>query len=334
MRTFFKIALLPGGLNRWLEKLVLELAEMPPTRIPASSTGCDHFRSSRGRDVDDAISRHGLRTLALCSIVLFVCTIPCPLFAQEQTGQTSSPVIESMSTVPWYDAEQHKLIPIDVSPRKDDSTNRESRWLPKPKSIAKSATNSATTTNTPPSNSGLFGSGYSVANLFGWVILATVVIVIVGVIVYAVGRAEMKLSGDVSHDSSGANGRLPDQQTLERIKHLPPELRRTDVNLRTECERLMLDGKYDQAIILLLGHQLLLLDKQGLLRLARGKTNGTYVRETRSNDADCAMWLRQTADAFEHSYFGRHSLSREVFVQLWQQNQSMEQSAIEHGGHP
>jgi len=112
----------------------------------------------------------------------------------------------------------------------------------------------------------------------------------------------------------------------ERIKHLPAELRRTDVNLRDESERLMKAGKYDHAIILLFGHQLLLLDHSGLLRLNRGKTNRKYVRETASVDSDSANHLHVTVDSFERSYFGRHSISESEFSELWRLNSELEKA--------
>ena len=162
-------------------------------------------------------------------------------------------------------------------------------------------------------------------NLFGWVLLAASVMAIVGAIVYGVSRAELSLNERKRAGSSESTAtELPDEQTLERIKHLPPELRRTDVNLRTECERLIGESQYEQAIILLLGHQLLLLDRYGLLRLSRGKTNGRYVRETRTHDESIARWLRETTDAFEQSYFGRHEIGGDVIQELWRQNELLE----------
>ncbi len=110
------------------------------------------------------------------------------------------------------------------------------------------------------------------------------------------------------------------------MKHLPAELRRTDVNLRSEAERLMQEGQYDQAIILLFAHQLLLLDRATLIRLNRGKTNGKYVRETRSVDPESAQWLRATVAAFERSYFGRHPIEQDDFTELWQSNLKLEES--------
>ena len=150
---------------------------------------------------------------------------------------------------------------------------------------------------------------------------------IIGSVIYMMSRSERLQRGAGSRD--GDDPELPDEQLLERIKHLPAELRRTDVNLRTECERLMKAGQYDQAIILLLGHQLLILDQAGYLRLNRGKTNGRYVRETGRQDPAIGKWLKQTTQAFEASYFGRHALADDLFTRLWLQNTQMETSVAE-----
>lgn len=244
-----------------------------------------------------------------------------------------SPVARSLESTPWFDAEKTQIVPIAIKPRTDDSIHRDSRWLPKPEAVKKTTpqANSATTANSGATN-GLFGTSMSLGNLFGWVLLLVIAMAIVGAIVYAISRAEINLPDNTKAAGAGSkDGQLPDEQTLERIKHLPPELRRTDVNLRTECERLKNEGRFDQAIILLLGHQLLLLDRNGLLRLSRGKTNGRYVRETRTNDQGSATYLRATADAFEQSYFGRHEIPAEVFEELWKQNDLLESAANTFG---
>ena len=239
-----------------------------------------------------------------------------------------SPVKQSLSNTPWYDAEAGRVRPIQLKPRDDDSAHRDSRWLPKPKKIKQSnsqSNNAATGTGGNGSNQGLFGTSFTLGNVLGWILLIVIVMALAGGAVYAISRAEMAMSGAGKAGSAGSgSNHQTDEQLLERIKHLPPELRRTDVDLRSECERLMGEGQFDQAIILLFGHQLLLLDQHGLLRLSRGKTNNRYVRETRMKDSRCATWLRQTADAFEHSYFGRHEIPSEIFQRLWTQNESME----------
>lgn len=249
-------------------------------------------------------------------------------------GTTSQPVDlrQSLRSAPWFDTQNDSLRPIRVQPRSDDTQHRSSRWRPKAKKL-KRPTKAAQPTAGGGTGTGIFGTGLSIGNVFGWVLLVTLVLMIVAAIIYAVSRAEIKLG----HGSNGGNTSakrtdLPDEATLERMKHLPPELRRTDVNLRSECERLMNENRFDQAIILLLGHQLLLLDQNGLLRLSRGKTNGRYVRETRGHDSSCGQWLRATTDAFEQSYFGRHEIPAEVFGELWRQNEHLERAAREFGG--
>ena len=276
--------------------------------------------------------------IALAVIVLALVVLPslsghvaCAGVAPSQTIEVDASVTESLDSAPWYDPESRQLVPIELEIRQDDSIHRESRWLPKPKKIDRpDPSSNAATTGAAPST-GLFGTSVTWGNLFGWVLLAVIVLGIVGVTVYAVSRAELRMENRSSAVAASRAKGLPDEQTLERIKHLPPELRRTDVNLRTECERLMHEGRYDQAIILMLGHQLLLLDRNGLLRLSRGKTNGRYVRETRNHHETIATWLRATADAFEQSYFGRHEISAHVFEQLWRQNEMLESATQAYG---
>jgi len=148
---------------------------------------------------------------------------------------------------------------------------------------------------------------------------------------YVLSRSEFAAEKS-SHANARNGSKSPDEQTLERMKHLPAELRRTDVNLRSEAHRLMQSGNYDQAIILLFGHQLLLLDRFGMLRLNRGKTNRKYVRETRSSDPTAAKSLQTTVTAFERSYFGRHTISQREFANIWQANQQLEKGIEQKQG--
>ncbi|MCG8652987.1 MAG: DUF4129 domain-containing protein [Pirellulales bacterium] len=225
----------------------------------------------------------------------------------------------------WYDSEEGRVLPIYVESVTDDSHNRNSRWLPKAKKVAK-PTNTNTTTGGGGGGkgTGLFGSGLTFGNLFGWMLLVAILITVVALLVYGFSKAEVDLGQDIKVRND-AHSKTPDEQMIERMKHLPAELRRTDVNLRTEAERLMNLGQYDQAIILLFGHQLLLLDRAGLLRLNRGKTNGKYVRQTRSVDPEAGRLLRAVVIAFEQSYFGRYPIQQRDFAELWQGNQRLEE---------
>ncbi|MEM9585853.1 MAG: DUF4129 domain-containing protein [Planctomycetota bacterium] len=226
----------------------------------------------------------------------------------------------------WYDAESGTVRPVDVESKLAESANRDSRWLPQARRVRERATPTATGgTGGGNWSWNLFGTDFTLGNVIGWIVLLVILVGVVWMLVYAVSRAEFEPATATANGASRVAGPT-DEQLKERIKHLPPELRRTDVNMRSEAERLMKEGAFDQAIILLFGHQLLLLDSAGLLRLTRGKTNGRYVREVKGSDRDTAKLLRGTADAFERSYFGRHTLTGPHFQGLWAANQMLEEN--------
>lgn len=258
---------------------------------------------------------------------LIVVSFATTLMAQTDASApaTTSPTEGVLTDSAWYDADAEQIVPIHVTPVTDDSMNRNSRWLPQAKKVAKPATAPATGGGGGTGGAGLFGTGLTIGNLFGWMLLIAVVAGAVALLLFTMSKTELDLTNKKGTKSADLL-KSTDEQTLERMKHLPAELRRTDVNLRSEAERLMGEGEYDQAIILLFGHQLLLLDRVGMLRLNRGKTNRRYVRETRRADPACAKRLKATVHAFERSYFGRHSITAPQFEQLWKSNEELERA--------
>jgi len=265
--------------------------------------------------------------------IIVLCSSSAGQQAATPDDQTS-PTGNALRTTPWFDAETNNLKPIDVKPQTDDSLNRNSRWLPKPKPVKRSsstssnknttANNQATTATASTTGNGLFNTGLNLQNLLGWIALGLIVIAGVGVIFYVLSQADLRSNELVKNRNRVLSGKPPDEQTLERMKHLPEELRRTDVNLRSEAQRLMQASQYDQAIILLFAHQLLLLDRVGALRLSRGKTNRKYIRETRATNPQVANCLEATVESFERSYFGRHKLTRTEFSDIWRANEQLE----------
>ena len=236
------------------------------------------------------------------------------------------PTAESITVADsvWYDADSKDLLPITVRDERTDTMNRDSRWTPKPNGT-KTQTTPTKTTATP------WGS-MSWGNLLGWVFLVMLMGVVVGLLVYVFANSSFDFR-PVPVQQVLAGKRALDEQTKQRIAELPAELRDTDVNPRTELERLMQRGDFDQAIIFLYGHQLLLLDRVSWLRLSRWKTNRQYVRETRGSNLDIGELLGRTVEAFERSYFGRHSLTRPQFDVLWKDNLRLEASVAAQGDH-
>lgn len=277
--------------------------------------------------------KFGVQTIA-AAVLLWV--VPCVAIAQSDndplrnhSGGVSNELVTDgvLNDTAWYDAESGQIVPIPVVPQTDDSMHRDSRWLPQAKRVAKPSTPTTSGGTTGGGTGGLFGSGLSVGNLLGWMLLIAIVAGAIALLLFAISKTEADLTSTKGRKSASVL-KASDEQILERMKHLPAELRRSDVNLRSEAERLMREGHFDQAIILLFGHQLLLLDRVGMLRLNRGKTNRRYVRETRRADRDAARRLKDTVHAFERSYFGRHSITAQQFQELWESNQTLE-NAIE-----
>lgn len=225
-------------------------------------------------------------------------------------------VVAPPASTTWYDAQTGELRPVSVRTDLPDSKNRDSRWLPRAAKVSAPAAPG-------PVAAGGTGGG---SHVVGWMLLAITAAILVGLMLYVFSKVEPDAWGSPRRAAVAGSEGL-DQQTLERMQHLPSEVRRTDVNLRDEAERLMNLGRLEEAIVLLFGHQLLLLDRCGILRLARGKTNGRYLRETRSHSQEAHRLLAPTVAAFEASYFGRHAPQAEQFKQLWADNAVLESLA-------
>lgn len=231
----------------------------------------------------------------------------------------------------WYDPETDRLVPLKVKTAADDSIHRDSRWLPKPKKIRQTPANGSGATpdgsrNFPGRFIDFLGSILSSANLFAWGVLILLVVGLVALLVYAYSRI------DQQPDFTAATTSLPDdldEQLAARIEQLPEELRQQTTDLRGAAQHWMQEGNFDRAIILLFGHQLLLLDRRQLIRLSRGKTNRQYLNEARSH-VEARSILRNTVEAFEASFFGRHPLSGERFSVLWDANERLEEILAQH----
>ncbi len=241
-----------------------------------------------------------------------------------RADDVAAPTEGALSSTPWYDPDSAELVPVRVETVTDDSAHRDSRWLPEAQRVRKQGSWSASASGGSGSGSGLFGTGLTWGNLFGWTVLVLILLAVVALLLYVFSKADFDMGG-------GTKGRVAtdgdtDEQTVERMKQLPAELRRTGIDLREEALRLMEQSEFEQAVILLFGHQLLLLDRAGLLRLSRGKTNGRYVRETRAIDPALARRLDTTVTSFERSYFGRHSIDADEFARLWENNVGLEKA--------
>ncbi|EKJ99174.1 hypothetical protein RBSH_05482 [Rhodopirellula baltica SH28] len=256
----------------------------------------------------------------------WMCIVVCVLFSSislqvmtrqafadqpTETEIVASPVTGSI----WFDDDAGELIPVEVSDQQTDTDNRDSRWTGVSRNKAKPA---------PAAPAAGANGGFTIARLIGWLMLAGLLVGIVSLLAWVFANSDFDFTpGNV--EQSLLTGEQLDRQTRQRMEHLPEALRDTSVNPRAQAERLMESGQYNEAVIYLYGHQLLLLDRVHWLRLARGKTNSRYVRETKRSQPDAGNQLQQTVSAFERAYFGRHEISKDEFQRLWQTNAVLEQ---------
>jgi hypothetical protein len=250
----------------------------------------------------------GIKTLFL----LAICLVGCSTVAAASPAEQPAPVVVDST---WFNSNEQSLVPIELEDDRVDSKNRDSRWLPKPPKPKAAAPPPATTTS--------WWNTLSFWQILGWLLLLLTVGGLVALLVYLFNNSSFDFRQDLPSQTIVHNLAL-DEQTKQRIAELPAELRDTNVSPRTELERLMKTGDFDRAIIFLYGHQLLMLDRIGWLRLSRWKTNNQYVRETIQSHTPTGGQLGRTVKAFERSYFGKHPLSREEFETLWQENLAME----------
>jgi hypothetical protein len=117
------------------------------------------------------------------------------------------------------------------------------------------------------------------------------------------------------------DGRAPADAPLARLggaarmDDLPEGLRPGAGDPWDEAKRRRAAGDLSGAIVALFAHQLLTLDRLGLIRLSPGKTGRHYVYGIRQHPMLEAP--RATLPLFEDVYYGQRSPSRAAFERVW-----------------
>lgn len=145
-----------------------------------------------------------------------------------------------------------------------------------------------------------------------WVVWA-VILALLAVVAYLLVRAWRRQREDELRPAAvGGESDAVDQR--RRVEALPSAVERGDLlGAAQECYEA---GRYGEAIVYLFSHQLVQLDKNQLIRLAKGKTNRQYVREL-GRRLPIRQLLEQTMVTFEDVFFGNHSIDRRRFETVW-----------------
>lgn len=256
-------------------------------------------------------------SIQVALMLLIPCHVVMGLDNAEQMVSSISPSRDALADSAWYDTEVKSIVSIPVQTQDNDSIHRDSRWLPRADAVPDTVgTNSSTVTPWTWS-----GEGFRISTLITWILLLVVVVGSGVWVAWILGRngSSNSLSGSNSLQSLSAEKRL-----LERIQHLPEELRRENLDYRSEVQRLMQAGVFDQAVILLYAYQLLLLDRAACLRLTRGKTNRQYLREVRFSEEIGSHWFGRVINLFEQSYFGKIDIIKSEFDRCWKETEMLE----------
>ncbi len=218
--------------------------------------------------------------------------------AESQSDEAVEDARESLGSrgaFPWYDREADAPRPLRLKTVEDDSENRASNWQPAP----------ATGTTARPPNLSWLGRILQIMGISALVALLVLAVVFI---------TRAFLSGEVM-ETAGSKV-VETGHDVDRVEHLPFQLRKPTGDFLSEARRLYEAGDYSQAILYLYSHFLVQLDRQHVIRLAKGKTNRQYLRETRSRPV-LHQILEITMVSFEDVFFGHHKISREQFEASW-----------------
>jgi hypothetical protein len=227
-------------------------------------------------------------------LLVVVCAALCVLATSAQ-AKTAVPdpltsgreALQKSQTYPWYNSETDSVRRIELkieAPRENSGSN--------------------------------VNVDFSWLQYLAWGLIGVVLIGLVALLIWSLLNRETR--------DLVTNNAVPDEVTdADRIEALPFMARRSQGDLLAQARRHYQEGNYREAIIYLFSYQLVELDKHGLVRLAKGKTNRQYLRET-SPPSPLGRLLEQSMVAFEGVFFGDHDLDRPGFESCWNQLEQFE----------
>lgn len=225
--------------------------------------------------------------------------LPAEAVAAESAG-SAQPAREALreGSYPWYDAEADRLRP--VWPQRVSWL----KWLGKRfERIAEAIERFFRRFKLGGSTAGGPMAGEALGRV---ILIAVLAAFFVFLIVLAIHL------GPAAADRRGERGRL---ETRARLADLPEGLGTDGGDPWAEAMRRKAMGDLAGAVICLFAHQLLSLDRLGLIRLVPGLTGRQYVRGLRDPElADC---VGATLALFEWVYYGRRTPSAVAFDDVW-----------------
>lgn len=233
--------------------------------------------------------------------------------------------LRSDDRFPWYDPDRDDLRPVVLHRFKDDGkTDSDDDESSSPKHHGRMSHNdklsgnggseggdSQTQDEPPPPDINMPEISAPWLIWVAWIVIGGVLVFLAVMLI----RAFLNREARKAKSSDGESIEAEDDSN--RLDALPlPAKPRSKGTLLEEARRCYDAGDYNTAIVYLYGHQLLKLDQNQWIRLAKGKTNREYLREL-SGRGELQGVLARTMVPFEDVYFGDHSLDRTRFEACW-----------------
>ncbi|MGV3609066.1 MAG: DUF4129 domain-containing protein [Planctomycetaceae bacterium] len=239
--------------------------------------------------------------------ILLLCALLASLVQSDVAAQDKNSAKETFqdSSFPWYDKESDSIRKLTLSPKSTDDYAPPDRNR---STIRIRPTVPTVTVNAP-------SGGWGLGPFFNWMGIALLVAVCAALI-WVIGT---RFLGQEVRESK-ATKVVQAVRKADQVEKLPLNLLITEPggDFLTMARKFMQASEFSKAIVYLYAHELLSLDEQHLIRLAKGKTNRQYLRELRPQPS-LQRLVEDTVLLFEDAFFGKKSISEGQFMVCWNQ---------------
>ncbi|MHC4402833.1 MAG: DUF4129 domain-containing protein [Planctomycetota bacterium] len=206
---------------------------------------------------------------------------------------------------PWYDSRTDGVRPVDVSDPERSGGNWLADWL-----------------------DGLFDSGLGLGSMswLEWLAWGVIAALLIGLAYLMIRVLRARRGSPLESDDEAARQGDVDEQ--RRVEALPAPVGRKRADLLAEARRCYQHKNYREAIIYLFSYELVLLDRNQHIRLAKGKTNRQYLRELGRRPL-LRRLLARTMVVFEEVFFGNYAIDRARADSAWLRLGEFEKLAVE-----
>ncbi len=252
--------------------------------------------------------------ILLASCLIARADIPDPI----DSGREA---LRSPDRFPWYDADKDDIRPIRLSqPKQAQNDNRNDKSAPRPDRSRTDRSRDGgqagrDDSESKPERDTSFDPSASTFPLLTWIAWIVIAIVLCG-LAFALIRAFLDREAQDAKRIDNSGPADDNEDVAEALDELPTRIPMPKSGLLEEARRQYEAGNYNLAVIYLYSYELLKLDQNQFLRLAKGKTNREYLREL-ADRPELRDIVARCLSPFEDVFFGGHALDRARFEACW-----------------